>query len=150
MLVSSVPHLRRSPCHRLSFGFTLIELLVVIAIIAVLAALLLPVVRSMHEKSNQTKCINQLRTWGQVFALYAADNSMNIQTTDWDKMDYKTDPYFKYWNKNFGYINSFRVCPSDRDGQKALANGASTTASYGFAASGEPKGAPPIFISRFA
>ncbi len=42
-------------------GFTLIEILVVVAIIAVLAALLLPVLSKAQEKSRQTTCLSNQR-----------------------------------------------------------------------------------------
>lgn len=42
-------------------GFTLIELLVVIAIIAILAAILFPVMASAREQGRQAKCINNLK-----------------------------------------------------------------------------------------
>jgi len=52
----------------------LVELLVVIVIIAVLAAILLPVVGRMTMKSYETKCLAGLRQHSLAFNLYAADN----------------------------------------------------------------------------
>jgi prepilin-type N-terminal cleavage/methylation domain-containing protein len=55
-------------------GFTLIELLVVIAIIAILAAMLLPVLASAKEKGRRAQCINNLHQIGVAVQLYVGDN----------------------------------------------------------------------------
>jgi prepilin-type N-terminal cleavage/methylation domain-containing protein/prepilin-type processing-associated H-X9-DG protein len=57
------------------FGFTLIELLVVIAIIAILAALLLPVLSSTKQRAYTFTCLNDAKQLNTAWILYATDNS---------------------------------------------------------------------------
>ncbi len=56
-------------------GFTLIELLVVIAIIAILAALLLPVLATAKERGRRAQCANNLKQIGVGSLVYVGDNN---------------------------------------------------------------------------
>jgi prepilin-type N-terminal cleavage/methylation domain-containing protein len=54
-------------------GFTLVELLLVIATIALLAALLFPVLSSARKQARMSRCTANLRQIGTALSLYAAD-----------------------------------------------------------------------------
>ena len=72
---------RTSPCRKTrgrpssaDHAFSLVELLVVIAIIALLAALLLPVLAQAKEQGKGMKCLNNLRQIGLASKLYLDDH----------------------------------------------------------------------------
>ncbi len=54
-------------------GFTLIELLVVIAIIAILAAILFPIMAKAKESGRRTSCIAHLKQLGYCIKMYQQD-----------------------------------------------------------------------------
>jgi len=59
-------------------GFTLIELLVVVAIIALLAALLLPVLNRTRGKADEASCLNNLRQLQIAWQLYTDDHNGHV------------------------------------------------------------------------
>src|SRR5215813_9816656 len=56
-------------------GFTLIELLVAVATIAILAALLLPVLGKAKIKAQRVSCVSNLRQLGFGWIIYSHDNN---------------------------------------------------------------------------
>jgi prepilin-type N-terminal cleavage/methylation domain-containing protein/prepilin-type processing-associated H-X9-DG protein len=60
--------------HRPEGGFTLVELLTVVAIIAVLAAILFPVVARARESARRATCLSNLKLAGYACLAYVQDN----------------------------------------------------------------------------
>jgi prepilin-type N-terminal cleavage/methylation domain-containing protein len=79
-------------------AFTLIELLVVIAIIAILAAVLLPVLAAAKRRGLEAQCINNVKQLAVGWVLYATDNQ-----------DYMLP------NSPFGYAANESWCPNGGD-----------------------------------
>jgi prepilin-type N-terminal cleavage/methylation domain-containing protein len=109
-------------------AFTLVELLVVIAIIAILAALLLPAVSHVPDKSKQAACANNLRQLSLAAQIYTADNDSKLvenlptpqETNSWVLGNLKiasnaTNQNFLKWGKLYPYVTHPDVyhCPAD-------------------------------------
>jgi prepilin-type N-terminal cleavage/methylation domain-containing protein/prepilin-type processing-associated H-X9-DG protein len=61
-----------------SRGFTLVELLVVVAVLAILVAMLLPVMHKVRESAISTHCLGNLRQCGIGMRLYGTNYGMTV------------------------------------------------------------------------
>ena len=64
-------------------AFTLIELLVVIAIIAILAAVLLPVLHQAQIRGETASCIDHQKQLATAWVMYSGDNNDGCAGNDW-------------------------------------------------------------------
>ena len=106
-------------CNRKKSGFTLIEMLVVIAIIAMLAALIVPLIGRAQEKAKRSTCRNNLKQMGLILIQHALDNGdqLVLRTP-------ATDPMNNQWPfrdhimilAQGGYLSDTRllICASDK------------------------------------
>ena len=91
-------HRSRGP----STAFTLVELLVVIGIIAVLVALLLPVVAKAREQARRSACLSNLRQLGHALSLYGNENRDQVL------LGQIADEY--QWDYTLNYATSSKAC----------------------------------------
>jgi len=64
----------RATFNKGNMAFTLTEILVVVAIIGIVAALLVPMLRSAQKKAQEAKCASNIRQLGMALLQFSADN----------------------------------------------------------------------------
>jgi prepilin-type N-terminal cleavage/methylation domain-containing protein len=97
-------------------GFTLIELLVVIAIIAILAALLLPVLDHAKATAKKTVCTSNIRQIDLALVMYVDDHADSIRAITNKEAIYFTykESILPYLSRNGSSTNdALFACPAD-------------------------------------
>jgi len=101
--------------RRFHCGFTLIELLVVVAIIAILAALLLPVLSKAKAEAWRIRCASNLHQIAVALRMYV-DDSHKYPVFGNPRLPLPPDPRSIYWDyKILGYAGNQEgvfVCPA--------------------------------------
>ena len=116
--------------------FTLIELLIVIMIIAILAAMLLPVLSRIRNKGSDISCVNNLKQIAMAGSMYSMDNQESIVPYQSDHSQF----WLKLWMGKLGdygssspryglkFYGNYRnagnfICPSEKLGFSGTGEG---------------------------
>jgi len=104
-------------------GFTLIELLVVVAIIAILAAILFPVMARARGQAQSTTCKSNLKQLGSALTMYTNDHDERMPPALYIEPNKKnifiypdgsTGPWWLWYHGLYSYTKNFQLlnCPS--------------------------------------
>lgn len=125
---STLRNLYRPHYHRMARrkAFTLIELLVVIAIIAILAAILFPVLAQARIAGKKAVSLSNMRQVGLAMRMYMDDNNQMTPTLyyyDANNLSVPSTQGFYYWPLlvlNYTKNEDIFLCPMDREDDVVL------------------------------
>lgn len=84
-------------CRSKTFAFTVTECLVALVMVALLAAILIPVINAATTSSKSAKCTNRLRGLGQAAMLFSVEHDNN-------QLPYRMEPFGLWYDHLHQYI----------------------------------------------